>query len=258
MITIIYFVVILIATFLGAIAGLGGGVIIKPILDFVGAHDINTISFLSSSAVFTMAFYSTIKQLFNKVKLDYVVVLLISVGAIIGGNWGGSLFSYVLTIYNPTIVKCAQSLILAVLLIAVLINVNGNFKTYKIKNKILVVGVGLLLGIISTFLGIGGGPINVAVFIMFFSVDIKKATVYSIATILFSQGSKLVTIASTTGFGIFDLNLLWYTLPAALLGGILGTYINKKATTTIVHKIFIYSVVFIILLNIYNAISIFF
>ena len=40
MIGIIYAIVIFIATFLGACAGLGGGVIIKPVLDFIGAHDL--------------------------------------------------------------------------------------------------------------------------------------------------------------------------------------------------------------------------
>ena len=54
MIYVIYTLVILTATSLGAVAGLGGGVIIKPLLDLVGAHDPSTINLYSSVAVFVM------------------------------------------------------------------------------------------------------------------------------------------------------------------------------------------------------------
>lgn len=257
MIGIIYAIVILIATFLGASAGLGGGVIIKPVLDFIGFHDLNTISFLSTSAVFTMAVYSTIKQIRNKVKFDVMMILLVSIGAMIGGNLGSSMFSALLNVMEPDMITALQSSILALLLIAVLINVNSNVKTMNVKNKIVTFVIGLALGIISSFLGIGGGPINVAVFIFFFSVEMKTATIYSIATILFSQGSKLFTIATTTGFMIFDLSLLFFTLPAAILGGVIGTMVNKRADEQIIRKIFSITVVAIIILNIYNAVMVF-
>lgn len=253
MIGILYAIVIFIATFLGSSAGLGGGVIIKPVLDFIGAHDLSMISFLSTSAVFTMAVYSTIKQVRNKVKFDTMMIVLVAIGAMIGGNVGSSLFSYLMKVMDNDVLRFIQSLSLAILLIVVLINVNVEHKNLTVKNKFVTFIIGLLLGIISAFLGIGGGPINVAVFIFFFSVDLKSATVYSIATILFSQGSKLFTIATTSGFAIFDLSLLWYTLPMAVLGGIVGTYVNHKANEKLIKQIFNITVVCIILLNLYNA-----
>lgn len=253
MIPFIYAAVIFIATFLGASAGLGGGVIIKPMLDFIGAHDLNTISFISTSAVFTMSVYSTIKQIRNKVKFDYAMILLIAIGAMVGGNLGSTMFSALLNIMESSILKFVQALLLAGLLIVVLININVPHKNLQIKNKAMMLGIGLVLGIISSFLGIGGGPINVAVFVFFFSIDMKTATVYSIATILFSQASKLVTIATSTGFGIFDLSLLWYTLPMAVIGGIVGTKVNQIANEKVITKIFNITVICIIILNIYNA-----
>lgn len=254
MISIIYAVVIFIATFLGACAGLGGGVIIKPVLDFIGQHDLNTISFISTSAVFTMSMYATIKQIRNKVKFDYLMVLLIAFGAILGGNLGSTLFSYLLHIIDSQILLFVQAIILAGLLIVVLLNVNLPHKNLQIKNRLITFLIGMILGMISSFLGIGGGPINVAVFLFFFSVDMKTATVYSIATILFSQASKLTTIAMTTGFGGFDLSLLFYTLPMAILGGIVGVKVNRIASEKLITNVFNITVVAIILLNIYNAV----
>lgn len=199
MIYMIYAIVIFLATFFGACAGLGGGAIIKPVLDFVGAHDLSTIGTLSSCAVFTMAIYSTIKQIKNKVKFNFLLIALISVGAMLGGTIGSKILSYFYALMDPRFLNLIQALCLIILLIIVLINVNTQHKTYNVQSKFMIFLVGLALGTISSFLSIGGGP-NVDVFTFFFSVDIKTAAVYSIATILFSQASKLVTTAMNGGF----------------------------------------------------------
>ena len=47
MLIAIYSAVILIATTLGAFVGLGGGVIIKPVLDFIGQEPRMQVDFLS-------------------------------------------------------------------------------------------------------------------------------------------------------------------------------------------------------------------
>lgn len=252
---LIYGVVIFIATFLGAIAGLGGGVIIKPILDLIAFHDVSTISFYSTVAVFIMSLYSLIKNQKSNNSTNYTIITLIAIGSIIGGNLGNKVFTMIVVSLAANIVKVVQSLLLAFILVIVLILTNKNSENYNIKNKSIIVFVGFLLGMISSFLGIGGGPLNVAVFVLFFSVDIKVATIYSLATILFSQTSKLVTIATNTGFGSFDLSYLIVIVPMALLGGIIGSYFYKKVSKQTVLKIFNYAVVFVLLINLYNAIT---
>ena len=54
MLNLIYALVIIVATSLEAVAGLDGGVIIKPLLDLAGAHDAATININRSVAVFVM------------------------------------------------------------------------------------------------------------------------------------------------------------------------------------------------------------
>ena len=63
MIGLIYFLVIVLANAVGAVSGMGGGVLIKPIFDFIGAHSVAAISFYSATAVFTMSIVSTARQL---------------------------------------------------------------------------------------------------------------------------------------------------------------------------------------------------
>ena len=49
---LIYFLVALLSTICGSIDGLGGGVIIKPVLDFLGDYNIETIGVLSACTIF--------------------------------------------------------------------------------------------------------------------------------------------------------------------------------------------------------------
>ena len=45
---LIYFITIFLSNTVGALSGMGGGVIIKPVLDFLGFHSLNSIAFYSS------------------------------------------------------------------------------------------------------------------------------------------------------------------------------------------------------------------
>ena len=56
----------------------------------------------------------------------------------------------------------STGLILGILLVASVIYINlKNAKSFKVKNPICIILVGLALGFIASFFGVGGGPINV-------------------------------------------------------------------------------------------------
>ena len=63
--TWLYTIIVLCATTIGVITGLGGGVIIKPLFDLLGADTATVIGFYSSVAVFTMCLVSIYKQPIN-------------------------------------------------------------------------------------------------------------------------------------------------------------------------------------------------
>ena len=55
---LLFFLVSLFASVAGAICGIGGGVIIKPVLDVLHLETVATISFLSGCTVLSMSCYS--------------------------------------------------------------------------------------------------------------------------------------------------------------------------------------------------------
>lgn len=257
---ITYFLVSLLATTLGSMTGLGGGVIIKPILDFLGDFNLSTISVLSSFTVFSMAIVSIIKQAASGLKLEVRKSSLIGIGSIFGGLLGEKILSYLLLFFTPLLITFIQNTILAIHLILVLIYMNykDKFKSYNINNTFACLLVGLFLGLIASFLSIGGGPINVCVLTIFFSMSPKEAAINSIITILFSQGSKLLSITVSTGFSSFDLTMLPFMISAGILGGVIGSKYNNRFSEEGVLKTFNLVIISLVFLSFYNIISFFY
>ena len=257
MLQLIYAAVILVATTLGAFVGLGGGVIIKPVLDFIGAEPRMQVDFLSCMAVFTMSIVSTGKSIKNKVEFKKNIIFLVALGSIGGGFLGSTCMDLLEGVAHSDIIRCVQAFILAVLLAAVSIYVCKDRVSFNVKNNASICIVGLLLGFLASFLGIGGGPINVAVLTLFFSMNVKESAVYSVAIIFFSQLSKLVTMLVTSGIDAYShqWKTLLFILPAAVLGGIIGSKFNRKFDDKLIRKVFTAAMIILVILNVYNGIN---
>lgn len=226
----LYFLITLFATTLGSTTGMGGGVIIKPVLDAFGHYGVETVGVLSSISVFTMSLISVFRKMrvSNDVKLNIAIPL--AIGSIIGGYFGNFIFKIAIASQQANIVKIIQNSILGILLIIIFIYMQNKekIKSIKLESLFLAIIIGFSLGVISSFLGIGGGPINVVIFIFLFSYNAKTATFASLITILFSQIAKLASILFSTGFGGYDLSVLPYMLIGSIAGGFIGSEICKR------------------------------
>src|SRR5699024_9365796 len=185
----------LFATMFGAMAGLGGGVIIKPVLDFLGDYDVESIAVLSASTVFAMACVSLITSAKSDEKINVMSSLTIAIGSILGGLVGKLSFGYIVGMFdNAGKVTVIQSLMIAVLMlfIYVFVRYKHKIKTYNMNNILMIVVIVFVLGVLAAFLGIGGGPFNVAILALCFSMNAKESALNSIFIIFFSQLSALV------------------------------------------------------------------
>lgn len=254
MIGIIYFIVIVLANTVGALSGMGGGVIIKPVFDMIHYHPIYAISFYSSVAVLTMSVVSTYRQIRQGISLKWGFAILLSVGSIIGGTMGNMVFDQLLTVFpSGKEVQLIQIALTIVTLGFSYIYSLSSWQNFNWRHPLVLIFGGWLLGFLASLLGIGGGPINVAVLMYFFNLPIKDSTVYSIVIIFFSQLAKVSTIAFGAGFGAYDLSLLWYIIPAAVIGGFLGSTLSGKLSSKNVSKVYRYVIILVLLINIYNA-----
>lgn len=258
MLTFIYSFIIFIACTVGAIVGIGGGVIIKPVLDLIGHHSVEVVGFISTCAVFAMSISSSVKHITSKTEFNKKIVLLVSFGSIFGGIIGNGIFDYAFEKFNTDIIKGIQAVIIALFIIFVIIYVNTkNVKSLKIKNPILIALTGLMLGLMSAFLGIGGGPINTAFLVLLFSFTIKESAVYSVAIIFFSQLSQLITIFINNQFQPYKayFPIILSAMAVSVIGGIIGSKLNRKLSEKTITVIFSVVLSIVAVINIYNAVT---
>ena len=107
----------------------------------------------------------------------------------------------------------------------------------------------------SSFLGIGGGPINLVVLAFFFSMSTKEAAANSLYIILFSQVTSLVQTIATASIPEVNIWYLVFMVVGGVLGGFLGSKINKTLSEDRVNKLFILLMAVIIAINVYNAVK---
>src|SRR5699024_7312244 len=257
---IIYLLIGLLASIIGAIAGIGGGVIIKPVLDMMVHYDVGTISILSASTVFSMAVVSLIIIIFSKeTEINFRTSGLLAVSSILGGFTGKIIFINLMTlIENKTIISFTQSIILTILMLVILIFhlYKDKLTSFQLNHAFFILLIGFKLVLIAAFLGIGGGPLYIAILTLGFSMTAKAASANSIFIIFFSQISSLLTTTFTTGFGDFDLSMLWYIVAGGAIGGIIGSTILTRVSNKYVVHVFTAAVTAIVLVNIFNVIKV--
>ena len=257
---ILFFVVAFLSSIVGAICGIGGGVVIKPVLDMLRMGAPATINFLSGCTVLSMSLYSVGKALrAGDSKVEMSTGTPLALGAAAGGVVGKEMFSAVKAFFNGSpMVGGVQAIALGIITLGTLVyTINKRrIQTRSTSNKLVCLVIGLLLGIMSSFLGIGGGPINLVVLGYFFGMDTKTAAANSLYIILFSQAASLIATV-ISGVPEFRIPALILMVAGGIGGGIVGRKLNKKMDNRAVDKLFIGLMVLIVCICIYNAVRAF-
>ena len=252
-----FFLISFISSVAGAICGIGGGIIIKPALDIFNLADVAAISFLSGCTVLAMSAYSVGKMLAARESaVDVKTSTPLALGGVLGGVAGNSLFALIKNMTNNvSVVGLIQSICLAAISAAIILYriKSKRIDTKKVENTAACLFIGVVLGVFSSFLGIGGGPLNLVVLFFFFSMPPKTAAQNSLYIILFSQIANLLTTVITWRIPELNPMSLILMVCGGLLGGFVGRALNKRMNDRRVDELFIGVMVLIIVLSLYNA-----
>lgn len=253
---ILVFLICFFSSVVGAICGIGGGVIIKPVLDAFGIMDVSAISFLSGCTVLSMTAYSVVRsKLSGSSTIDQATGFPLAVGAAIGGVAGKNLFQLIKSMSpDGDKVGAIQAACLLVVTVGTLLYTlnKERIRTRSVRQKSVCIVIGLFLGVMSSFLGIGGGPINLVMLFYFFSMDTKMAAENSLYIILFSQITSLIVSIATGTVPAFRMAMLFLMVGGGICGGICGRGINKRIDGKMVDRLFIWLMILMIGINIYN------
>ena len=253
---VLFFIISFGASIIGAICGIGGGVIIKPVLDASGTLLPGTINFLSGCTVLAMTCYSVLR---NRLSGATSIDARRRCRSRSAPRWAGSPASSSSTWWRAFSRPGARRrgpgggarhhharhprLQLN----------KARIRTLQITGAPACVVIGFALGVMSSFLGIGGGPINLVVLYFFFSMGTKMAAQNSLFIILCSQATSTVTSLPTVDFSVIDVTLIIGMIVCGIMGGVFGRLINKRIDEKHVDKLFSGLMVVIILVCVYNA-----
>ena len=250
------FFICLSAATIGSICGIGGGVLIKPALDWFGMMDVATASFLCGLSVLAMAATNVLHQRKRRI-IDVRTSALLAVGAVIGGALGNQIFQLIrLHTGRDELVGAVQSLVLAFITLLTLLYctvLRRRLPAYRVSTCIPCVGIGIAMGSVSSFLGIGGGPINLAILHFAFSMETQKAVSNSLFIILFSQLSSFLLSCAAQTVPAIPWGYLAAMVLAGVLGGFVGSRISRRISGKTTERLFAILLSAIVLISLSNA-----
>lgn len=245
------YLVILIAALIASITGIGGGVIIRPILSTTDLS-ITLVSFYACVAIVTSTIYSLVRAVQKKENLNIKLVSLLSVGAFIGGAVGNTIFTYSVDKYADDLVVVVQSILLILTLCFVMYATIKEITISRVfKSRVLIILVGISIGIISVFIGIGGGILNVIILQMLFKIKKKEVVINSLAMIFISQTANIILMIYNGVASNLDYQMLGLIMASALIGGIIGKELSTKVSANFSKSLFTIVIAAVMLLNVY-------
>lgn len=252
---IIVFFIVLFACSLGSVSGIGGGIIIKPLMDAMGGFSVASVNAMASVTVLTMTTVSILKSRKNARGINWRIVIFFAIGSMAGGVLGNTMLAeFIANAANEAMVTIVQSVFQILLVILVILNefFGDKIPHYHIKSPSVMMFIGVFLGIIAAFLSIGGGLFNRPLLIILVSMASKTAVFSSLCIIFFAQASNVITMGITTHFANIDPNIIGFMMVAAVLGGYIGGSIATKVNEKYFDRLFLMTLIVILGLNGFN------
>lgn len=210
-----------VAGVIGSIIGLGGGIVVVPVLTFLGVpHTISSSS--SLFAAFSNSVASTVSYSKQK-RVDYKTGLRLGLMSIPGTILGAVISAQA----TPDLFKILFAVVLIASCYYLFIKKNLDTKQGNLSKKMLVASsvISFFAGILSSFFGIGGGIIFVPLMMIGLGLLVKNATATSQLILMFSSASGMIT-HTILGHADFEYALLLSI--GAFAGGLLGARLSLE------------------------------
>lgn len=212
----------LIGGFLSGLLGLGGGVIMLPLLTLVGGVPLKLATGTSLVHVLVAAATGMLSHL-HAGMVDFKAGFILGMAGIAGGFWGSflsvPLSTRSLNFIFLFLVVSAIFFLFIPLKSDVETYIKGNFS--KIEGILIGLGCGLLVGL----LGVGGGFILIPFMIYTLRISLRVTIGTSLMVILISS---LGTFGAKYGVGHIDVIITLLVIPGSVVGALLGAYVSRK------------------------------
>ena len=262
----VFLLIALLPSVIGALSGIGGGIIIKPALDtaaganlmgwggWLGAGEIN---FLSGCTVLSMSAVSLLRSGKTGVRLEAGRGTALAAGAALGGAGGRMVFAFAVMAAHKSMVGAIQSAVLIIMALGVMAYTQkkAGITGKNIRSLPGSAALGLGMGMVSAFLGIGGGPVNIMLISFFLSMDTKTSALHSLFVIFLSQLASLVLTAGTGTIPPVPPPVLCAMISGGVLGALIGSRLVRLLGNEQIDRLFNILMAVVAALSAYNLIG---
>lgn len=209
--------------FISGFFGVGGGMVLVPMLLFIGFSMKEAVSISVMQMVFSSIFGSFLN--FKNKLLQFKDGLVVGIGGFIGGFQSGLILKLV---SNETL----QYLFIAVMVFAIykvgFVKVVEQNSAVKTHHPLILFCIGLIIGMIAMSIGVGGSIMLTPILVGFMFYNIKEATSLALFFIIFSSMAGFIS-QSVNG------HMLFFEGTVVGLASLIGVYfgIKLKAKTNI-------------------------
>lgn len=233
----------------GSLIGLGGGIIIVPMLlnidHFLSAFSTVPIHVAVGTSLITIVFSSLSSTLsYHKQKrIDYKSGILFLIGSVPGSLLG----TYINSLLNTERFTLFFGIFLICISVFLFVSSKLNKKPKEVHNGIirtytneegeaytysyslpLAISLSICVGIISGLFGIGGGILLVPMMAFLFGFPPQLAVATSMFVVMFTTLGSSISYITLGEVNFYYILLL---IPGAWFGGKIGAYINQKLKT---------------------------
>jgi uncharacterized protein len=234
-----YFAALALATLIGlALGALGGGgsIITTPVLVYVAHIPPDRAVGMSLFIVGATSLVGAILHL-RRGNIAHLPVALFSVTGMVGSFLGAS----------ATHLVSSRTLMLVFASIMIIVGVAmwrgpNAYRESGRANSTTCLAVGFAIGLLTGFIGVGGGFLIVPALVLFAGIDCRKAMGTSLAVITFNSTTGLL---GQLRFVRFEWGLVWGFLALAIAGMIVGIRIAKKLPDSQLRRLFAVTVMFL-------------
>lgn len=209
----------IITGFVSGFFGVGGGMILVPML-LVYGFDMKSAVAIS---IMQMVFSSTYGTLLNYKKNKTLLKDGVIIG--IGGFLGGSLSGFIIPNVDGQYLKYLFLLIIFLGIITIYISPIEHTKIIKKHNKFPLLILGFVIGIIAMSIGVGGSVMLTPILVGFMYYKLKDAASLGLFFVVFSSIAGFISLSSS---GLMLFNEGFIVGLASLLGVFIGIQVKQK------------------------------
>ncbi|MGB3750638.1 MAG: sulfite exporter TauE/SafE family protein [Arcobacteraceae bacterium] len=183
--------------FVSGFFGVGGGMVLVPMLLFYGLDMKSAVAISIMQMVFSSTYGTFLNYKKNKTLLKDGIIIGI------GGFLGGSLSGFIVPNVDAQYLKYLFLLIVIVGVITIYISPTEHKKIVKKHNRFSLIIIGFIIGIIAMSIGVGGSVILTPILVGFMYYKLKDAASLGLFFVIFSSIAGFISL-STSGHMLFN------------------------------------------------------